>query len=257
MTTKAIATRQSDSPCVSPFSSENNFDLAIRMAKAIEQSDFLPQSFKGKQGNTMIALELANRLNMPVPLVLQNCNVIHGKPSFSAKTQIALVNQSGKFDKSLSFQFNEKKTECYAWTETGGERIEGPLVTLEMAAAEGWLGKNGSKWKSMPEIMLMYRAATFFVSLHAPELLMGIPSSEELYDAGPSVAKDQASLEEAIQASGGDALQSGTSLAYLAQGKQEPKQDKEKGTVDPARETPPEPEDPPQTGRVKFEGFDD
>lgn len=255
MTTKAVVTQSNDGTCVSPFSSESNFELAIRMAKALEQSDFLPQSFKGKPGNTMIALELANRLNMPVPLVLQNCNIIHGKPSFSAKTQIALVNQSGKFNKSLAFCFNKEKTECYAWSEASGERIEGPLVTMEMAKNEGWLDKNGSKWKTMPAIMLMYRAATFFVSFHAPELIMGIPSSEELYDAGPSIAKEQINLDDAMQVSRDDTTQICASLADLAQKKQESKPDQEKAPDKPAREEPPEPEEQPKGGGVKFEGF--
>lgn len=207
------------STTVSPFSGEKNFELAVRMAKALDQSDFLPKEFKGKTGNTLVAFELANRLNMPVPLVLQNCHIIHGKPSFSSKTQIGLVNQSGKFDMPLMFKLNEDKTECFAWTKLGGEMVEGPLVTMKMASAEGWVSKNGSKWKTMPVIMLMYRSATFFASLYAPEILMGIPSSEELYDSGPAARQEPASLTEVLHERVDTDKKSGPSLADLAQGK--------------------------------------
>lgn len=57
--------------------------------------------------------------------------------------------------------------------------VESSKITIEMAVKEGWYTKNGSKWQTMPEQMLRYRAASFFGRVHAPELLMGLRSSEE------------------------------------------------------------------------------
>lgn len=42
--------------------------------------------------------------------------------------------------------------------------------------------ENGSKWKTMPQLMLRYRAASFFSSLNCPELTMGIYTKEEIED---------------------------------------------------------------------------
>ena len=50
---------------------------------------------------------------------------------------------------------------------------------MELAVKEGWYGKNGSKWQTMPEVMLRYRAAAFFGRVYAPDLLMGFQSQEE------------------------------------------------------------------------------
>lgn len=47
--------------------------------------------------------------------------------------------------------------------------------------------KNGSKWRTMPKLMLAYRAAAFFGRLYAPELLLGIHSDDELNDIAPSI----------------------------------------------------------------------
>jgi hypothetical protein len=69
-----------------------------------------------------------------------------------------------------------------ATEKSTGERVESPPVSIEMAKAEGWFGKAGSKWKTMPELMLRYRAATLFGRLYAPEILMGMRSAEELED---------------------------------------------------------------------------
>lgn len=51
-----------------------------------------------------------------------------------------------------------------------------------MAKSEGWLGKNGSKWQTMPQIMLRYRAASFFGRMNCPELTMGIYTKEEVIE---------------------------------------------------------------------------
>ncbi|MDR0215943.1 MAG: hypothetical protein LBJ15_18370 [Comamonas sp.] len=60
--------------------------------------------------------------------------------------------------------------------------IESPPVTMEMAVNEGWYSKNGSKWRSMPDLMMQYRTAAFFGRIYAPELLMGLPTDDEVRD---------------------------------------------------------------------------
>ena len=51
-----------------------------------------------------------------------------------------------------------------------------------MAKAEGWYTKNGSKWKTMPEQMLQYRAAAFWTRAYAPEIALGMHTAEEIHD---------------------------------------------------------------------------
>jgi hypothetical protein len=71
-----------------------------------------------------------------------------------------------------------------AWTKSKpeGTPLEGPKITLEMAKAEGWSTKNGSKWQTMPELMLRYRAAAFFARLYAPDITLGMMTAEEVTD---------------------------------------------------------------------------
>jgi hypothetical protein len=54
---------------------------------------------------------------------------------------------------------------------------------MAMAKAEGWLTKSGSKWQTMPELMLRYRAAAFFARLYAPDITLGMATTEELRDS--------------------------------------------------------------------------
>ena len=82
---------------------------------------------------------------------------------------------------------------AYATEKATGEILEGPTITLAMANAEGWASKTGSKWKTMPDLMLRYRAAAFFGRLYAPEIMMGMHSVEEIGDIqteAPKVIND-------------------------------------------------------------------
>lgn len=82
-----------------------------------------------------------------------------------------------------------------AWTvdKRTGETVEGPIVSIQMAKEEGWYGKAGSKWKTMPEVMLRYRAASFFSRAYCPDLTGGFHSVEEARDAGKSEESEHGS----------------------------------------------------------------
>lgn len=160
--------------------------------------------------NCMIALDMAQRMNANPLMIMQNLYPIEGKPSWSSQFIIAAINNCGRFsplrfdlewleemDATYStFEWvNRQKVEkkhtirvknarCVAWAleKATGQRVESAPVTMEMAVNEGWYGKNGSKWRSMPDLMLRYRSAAFFGRIYAPELLMGLPTAEEVQD---------------------------------------------------------------------------
>lgn len=74
--------------------------------------------------------------------------------------------------------------ECVAWTTARGteEVLESSPVSVRLAVKEGWFTKNGSKWPTMTQQMLMYRAASFWTSAYAPELSMGMKTEYEAMD---------------------------------------------------------------------------
>lgn len=168
------------------FGTSDNFIMAMQMAKALADSTIVPQTYQKNPSNCLIAIEQAQRLDVSPMMVMQNLYVIQGRPSWSSKFLIAAINNSGKYDMELQFEETKDKDgkpfSCLAWTMKNGRRIEGMVVDMEMAKNEGWLGKNGSKWKTMPQLMLRYRAASFFSSLNCPELTLGLYTKEEIVD---------------------------------------------------------------------------
>ena len=157
------------------------FEHAQRIAKLLSSSDLVPNQYKGNIANTMVALEMAFRMNASPLMVMQNLHIIHGRPSWASSFIIASINSCGKFG-TLRFKSDDKSCRAIATDRSTGEIIEGPLVTMEMAKLEGWIDKAGSKWKTMPELMLKYRAAAFFGRLYCPEIMMGLYSADETID---------------------------------------------------------------------------
>jgi hypothetical protein len=188
-------TKQQTSVAVAAgFFNAESFELMQRVAKAFSSSELVPKQYQGNVANCMIALDMANRIGASPLMAMQNLYLVHGTPGWSSKFLIATVNACGRFT-SLRYEWKGKPGEsdygCRAWAierETG-ERLDGIWVTNAMVKAEGWSDKNGSKWKTMPDQMFVYRSAAFWQRAYAPELAMGLHTEEELrevYDATPS-----------------------------------------------------------------------
>lgn len=177
-------TKQSDNMLV--FGSEANFNNAQRMATALSKSNIIPSNYQNNLPNCIIALEMANRIKMSPIMVMQNLYVVHGNPGWSSKFLIAALNCSGKFS-PIRYEFRGEEGKdnwgCRAWAvDNTGEPLYGAWVDIAMAKAEGWYSKTGSKWKTMPQLMLQYRAGAFFARTYAPEIGMGMQTVEELND---------------------------------------------------------------------------
>lgn len=187
--TKKELTKTEETQTLPTVNNNAGLATALKVAEELSKSDIIPKEFQKKPANCLIAVQLANRLKADPFMVMQNTDVIYGKPALRSTFIIACINGSGKLLGNLKFELNEKCTKCRAWgieKETGA-KLYGPTITMEMAQAEGWVAKNGSKWKTMPEIMLRYRAASFFGRLQCPEILNGIYSTEEVEEMGVNI----------------------------------------------------------------------
>jgi hypothetical protein len=136
---------------------EKAWALMQRQANCWASSDLVPTQYQGKIANVIIALEVAKQINVSPLAVMQNLYIVHGRPAFEAKFLIAAANSSGRFS-PLRYRFEgtegKQNWGCRAVAvdlESKDELI-GPLVNMQLAHDEGWTGKKGSKWKTMPEL---------------------------------------------------------------------------------------------------------
>jgi hypothetical protein len=166
-------------------------------------------------GNCIVAIETARAVGMSITSVMQQANIIEGKLTWSAQFVIAAINASGRFtplqftfesrgvikasykeklgwnEQKGGFDFAERTVEledvvCRAWAyaKDGGKVtariVTGPQVSMKMAVEEGWYGKSGSKWQGeMAQLMLTYRAGSFFGRIYAPDVVMGMGQTTE------------------------------------------------------------------------------
>lgn len=176
--------------------------------------------------NCVVALNMAQRMRADPLMIMQNMHIVEGRPSWSSQFIIAAINETGRFsplrfkierddfETEVEFVTYEWRTQangknkkeavhgktrikdvrCTAWAieKETGEKLESPTVSLALAIKEGWLTRNGSKWQTMPDLMMMYRAGAFFGRLYAPEILMGFPSADELEDVIDVTAREAA-----------------------------------------------------------------
>lgn len=169
------------------FFNLQSFELIQRVSKAFASSDLVPKQYQNNLPNCMIAMDMAQRMGANPLMVMQNLYIVHGTPGWSSKFLIATINVCGRFS-ALRYEWKGESGKpdhgCRAWAieKATNERLDGIWVTWEMVHAEGWASKNGSKWKTMPDQMFVYRAAAFWQRAYAPELGMGLQTSEELGD---------------------------------------------------------------------------
>ena len=95
---------------VSPFTTREAFQLATDMAVQLSRSSIIPNDYrdqlpKGNEwvnnpdaaGNCFIVLELANRLRVSPLVVMQQVDVIYGRPSLRGTFMVALINSRDEF----------------------------------------------------------------------------------------------------------------------------------------------------------------
>lgn len=177
------------------FSGWNEFQAAGKMATTLAKSTIVPRDYHDNPGNCLIAIEMANRLGTSPMMVMQNLYVVNGRPAWSSQYIVAMINASRRYKTELQYEIKRDKqgnlVACRAFAyDYNDHKVEGPEITMEMAEKEGWTTKNGSKWRTMPEVMIRYRAASFFGRLNCPDMIMGIYSTDEAIEISEDGYKD-------------------------------------------------------------------
>ena len=172
----------------------------VKIAKTLSNSSILPAQYRGNIANCFVACEMAARMDVSPLFVMQNLHVIEGRPSWSSSACIALINGCGLF-KDVRFnmvgEMGAPSRGCYiSATRVGtGEHVQGTTVTIQLAIDEGWMERKGSKWKTMPEQMLKYRAAAFFARIECPNVLMGFMLDDESRDIGAAESNEKVKVQ--------------------------------------------------------------
>lgn len=164
-------------------------EKAYKFSEFISKSDIIPAHYRGKPENVFIAIQTAYRMNLDPMMVMQNTFVLKGKLGMNSSFAIALANSSGLFAGSIRYKITGEgdslEVTAYATLKSNNEEIS-YCVGMKEAIADNWT--TNPKYKSLPKLMLRYRAATLLIRTHVPEVINGMHMVEEIEDI--AAAKD-------------------------------------------------------------------
>lgn len=162
------------------------YNQSLAMAQTLSKSEIIPQSYKGKPADCLIAIDIANRLGLSPAIVMQNSQCVRGNFTWKGSACKAMIDGCGRYQKTRYVYVGEEGKDSYGCyleaIDNDGDIIKGVPVTIAMAKKEGWYNKDGSKWQSMCDLMLKYRAAAFFMRTECASIAMGFLTKEEVED---------------------------------------------------------------------------
>ncbi len=162
------------------------YNQSLAMAQTLSKSEIIPQSYKGKPADCLIAIDIANRLGLSPAIVMQNSQIVRGNFTWKGSACKAMIDGCGRYQKTRYVYVGEEGKDSYGCyleaIDNDGDIIKGVPVTIAMAKKEGWYNKDGSKWQTMSDLMLKYRAAAFFMRTECASIAMGFLTKEEVED---------------------------------------------------------------------------
>lgn len=182
-----LAVVQPEETKLNIFGSVAGFEAGQRMAKVFAMSNLVPVQYQNNVGNCLIGLNIATRMGADPLMVFQNLVVVHNQPTFEAKFAIACFNATGKYTPIRYEEIGKRGTDsygmyAYAIDKSTGDVLKGPEITIGLAKLEGWYNQN-PKWRNIPQLMLRYRAASWFIRTTDPGVMLGFQTREEVEDA--------------------------------------------------------------------------
>ena len=160
----------------------------LQHAQAVAQSSLIPDDYRGRPANVLWAMDLADALGVPFPLVMQTMVVMRGRMAMSADLMAAIVRRAGhklrvsEQGMSVTASLIRQDDPNYEFTVTWDE--------AKARQARLW-GQRGP-WSQYPAQMLRSRAITEVCRQGASDALAGTIYAPEELSASSSDAAQQA-----------------------------------------------------------------
>lgn len=152
----------------------------VEWAKLVASSDIIPDSYKGKPANILIATGFGASMGLSQAESLYRISVIKGKPTMSAELIAAQVRKAGH---KLRIVKDEEHTSVTA-TIVRSDDPDYPIsVTRDITWAKSMGLANNQNYQRQAMTMLTWRAITAVAREAAPEALFGVAyTPDEMHD---------------------------------------------------------------------------
>ena len=169
--------------------SNTSIELAqdVEYAKLVSAGAMLPQQYRGKPADILIAIGLGRAMGLSAAESLYRIHVIQGRPTASAELVAANVRRAGHV---LRVKGDETQARAVIIRSDDPDFEFESVWNLDRAKQMGLLDKDG--WKKQPGTKMRWRAVTEVARLACPEALYGVAYvREEIEDDNPAPAPTQ------------------------------------------------------------------
>lgn len=168
-------------------SGQNDLALEMDYARAVSTAAMLPDNYRGKPADIMLAVGLGRSMGLSPAESLYRISVIKGKPTASAELIAANVRKAGH---KLRVRTDEAAMSVTAQIVRADDPDFPFEVTRDIAWAKSMKLDQGDNYRKQPLTMLQWRAITAVARLACPEALYGVAySSDEMYDGAPETQR--------------------------------------------------------------------
>lgn len=165
----------------SPLLDPGTFEGMWRLAEAMARAKTLGQHLQGSPGDCLRVIELAYRCGQSPFALADHTFFTAGKLAMDGQAIASLINAHPKIEGSLDYTYRGEgqKRECVVSGKLVGEnKIREVTVTLE----QGLRDSKGARqrWEHDTDQMLSYYGARKWARRHAPEVIHGLYTPDEL-----------------------------------------------------------------------------
>jgi hypothetical protein len=158
------------------------YDEAVQFAEMMASSTMVPQEYRGKPANILLALQLGAELGLSPLQAVQSIATVNGRPSVYGDAALALVRASPVCDDIIeTFDGTGEDAVAICTAKRRGKApVVGRFSVRDAKRAHLW-GKQGP-WSQYPRRMMQMRARSFALRDAFPDVLRGLIVSEEAHD---------------------------------------------------------------------------
>jgi len=159
---------------------------AMQYAEMMSKSSLVPESFRGKPGDILIAVQLGAEVGLSPVQSLQSIAVINSRPAIWGDGLMGLVLASGLMEnyKEMTVEEIEKAQRAEFWCKRKGmpEPIVRSFSVDDAKRARLWSNEKKPIWTQYPWRMLQMRARSWALRDGFADVLKGLQCREEVED---------------------------------------------------------------------------
>lgn len=179
--------------------SPEGMDRLVRFATLMADSKAtVPQHLAGKPADCLAVTMQAAQWGMNPFAVAQKTHVVNGTLGYEAQLVNAVVSSSNLLSTRLNYRWdgdwskvNGKSDKSPSLTVTVSAVLKGESEPRELTISMAQAGvRNSPLWEQDPRQQLAYLCVKRWARLHAPDVLLGVYTPDELQETTPRVERD-------------------------------------------------------------------